>query len=73
MKNVALLDDLFTVDGMNERMESDLAAKAIRKPTESHALLHEMIRSFTTLARTLNLSHAVKELGSTRQTLRRHI
>jgi hypothetical protein len=32
-----------------------------------------MIRSFTTLARTLNLSHAVKELGSTRQTLRRHI
>ncbi|MEO9949993.1 MAG: LysR family transcriptional regulator [Roseobacter sp.] len=58
---------------MNERMESDLAAKAIRKPTESHALLHEMIRSFTTLARTLNLSHAVKELGSTRQTLRRHI
>jgi biotin operon repressor len=32
-----------------------------------------MIRSFTTLARTLNLSHAVKELGSTRQTVRRHI
>ncbi|MEM1352266.1 MAG: LysR family transcriptional regulator [Pseudomonadota bacterium] len=32
-----------------------------------------MIRSFTTLARTLNLSHAVKELRSTRQTLRRHI
>ncbi|MEM6890157.1 MAG: LysR family transcriptional regulator [Pseudomonadota bacterium] len=40
---------------------------------ESHALLFEMIRSFTTLARTLNLSHAVKELGSTRQTVRRHI
>lgn len=40
---------------------------------ESHGLLHEMIRSFTTLARTLNLSHAVKELGSTRQTVRRHI
>lgn len=37
------------------------------------ALLFEMIRSFVTLARTLNLSHAVKELGSTRQTLRRHI
>jgi hypothetical protein len=37
------------------------------------ALLYEMIRSFVTLARTLNLSHAVKELGSTRQTLRRHI
>lgn len=42
--------------------------------TESdYALLHGMLRSFTTLARTLNLSHAVNELGSTRQTLRRHI
>jgi hypothetical protein len=40
---------------------------------ESFGLLHEMIRSFTTLARTLNLSHAVKELGTTRQTVRRHI
>lgn len=37
------------------------------------ALLFEMMRSFVTLARTLNLSHAVKELRSTRQTLRRHI
>ncbi len=37
------------------------------------ALLFEMIRSFVTLATTLNLSHAVKELGSTRQTVRRHI
>ena len=45
----------------------------VAKPVEYHALLHEMLRSFTTLARTLNLSHAVKELGSTRQTLRRHI
>jgi hypothetical protein len=36
-------------------------------------LLFEMIRSFTTLARTLNLSHAVSELHSTRQTVRRHI
>jgi hypothetical protein len=41
--------------------------------TEHHAILHGMLRSFTTLARTLNLSHAMKELGSTRQTLRRHI
>ena len=32
-----------------------------------------MIRSFVALARTLNLSHAVRELGSTRQTVRRHI
>ncbi|MCX7558662.1 LysR family transcriptional regulator [Sulfitobacter sp. F26204] len=37
------------------------------------ALLFEMIRSFVTLASTLNLSHAVKDLGSTRQTVRRHI
>ena len=36
-------------------------------------LLFEMIRSFTTLAKTLNLSHAVAELNSTRQTVRRHI
>lgn len=37
------------------------------------ALLFEMMRSFATLARTLNLSQAVREMGSTRQTLRRHI
>lgn len=37
------------------------------------ALLFEMMRSFVTLAKTLNLSHAVKDLKSTRQTLRRHI
>jgi hypothetical protein len=45
--------------------------------TEHHdappALLFEMIRSFVTLAARLNLSHAVKELNSTRQTVRRHI
>lgn len=40
---------------------------------QSHSILYELIRSFTTLARTLNLSHAVRELGSTRQTVRRHI
>ena len=36
-------------------------------------LLYEMMRSFTGLARTLNLSLAVEELRSTRQTVRRHI
>lgn len=36
-------------------------------------LLFEMMRSFLMLAHTLNLTIAVKELGSTRQTLRRHI
>ncbi|GLQ25347.1 hypothetical protein GCM10007927_01500 [Sulfitobacter pacificus] len=42
-------------------------------PEVPPALLFEMIRSFVTLAATLNLSHAVKELDSTRQTVRRHI
>ncbi|MCM2563476.1 LysR family transcriptional regulator [Lutimaribacter sp. EGI FJ00015] len=40
---------------------------------QSQSILFELLRSFTTLARTLNLSHAVKELNSTRQTVRRHI
>ena len=37
------------------------------------ALMYEMIRSFVALADTLNLSHAVLQLESTRQTVRRHI
>ncbi len=37
------------------------------------ALLFEMIRSFVALAEALNLSVAVRELESTRQTVRRHI
>lgn len=36
-------------------------------------LLFEMIRSFTTLARTLNLSLAASETNTTRQTVRRHV
>jgi hypothetical protein len=39
----------------------------------TNPLLFEMIRSFSALAKTLNLSHAVGELKSTRQTVRRHI
>ncbi|UWQ13538.1 LysR family transcriptional regulator [Aliiroseovarius sp. M344] len=39
----------------------------------SPALLFEMLRSFASLARTLNLSESVRELESTRQTVRRHI
>lgn len=35
--------------------------------------LFEILRSFTTLARTLNLSETVEILGITRQTVRRHI
>ncbi len=41
--------------------------------TRNYPLLFEILRSFSTLASTLNLSHAVRELGSTRQTVRRHI
>jgi hypothetical protein len=58
---------------MNEIENTESPLQKQPRRAETHALLHEMIRSFTTLARTLNLSHAVKELGSTRQTLRRHI
>ncbi|WP_300513757.1 LysR family transcriptional regulator [Aliiroseovarius sp.] len=36
-------------------------------------LLFEMMRSFVSLAETLNLSRTVEELNSTRQTVRRHI
>jgi hypothetical protein len=39
----------------------------------NQSLLFEMLRSFVTLADTLNVSRAVQELGVTRQTLRRHI
>jgi hypothetical protein len=39
----------------------------------TNPLLFEMIRSFSALAKHLNLSHAVEVLGSTRQTVRRHI
>jgi len=41
--------------------------------SSSKAILFELLRSYTVLARTLNLSKAVRELGSTRQTVRRHI
>ena len=51
----------------------DEAARIDRPNQGSHPLLFEMLRSFATLAAMLNLSHAVKEMGSTRQTLRRHI
>lgn len=39
----------------------------------NYPLLFEMLRSFTCLAATLNLSHTVRELRSTRQTVRRHV
>jgi len=40
---------------------------------QSPPLLFELLKSFATLARTLNLSKTVRQLGSTRQTVRRHI
>ncbi|WP_420345349.1 helix-turn-helix domain-containing protein [Pelagibius sp.] len=39
----------------------------------SRTILFEMLRSYTALAHTRNLSQAVEMLGSTRQTVRRHI
>ena len=42
-------------------------------PVVPPALLYEMMRSFEALAQTLNLSQAVEQLCSTRQTVRRHI
>ena len=41
--------------------------------TPSPAVLFEMLRSFTTLAKTLNLSRTCRILNCTRQTVRRHI
>lgn len=52
------------LDGTSRHIEVDL---------RHHPLLFEMLRSFTTLADQLNLSQAVRELGSTRQTVRRHV
>ena len=51
-------------------LNNTIAAERANVPP---ALLFEMIRSFVTLAATLNLSHAIKDLCSTRQTVRRHI
>ncbi|CUH66358.1 HTH-type transcriptional activator AllS [Thalassovita gelatinovora] len=40
---------------------------------KNHPLLFELLRSFTALAETLNLSRTVERMNSTRQTVRRHI
>lgn len=61
---------------MNQHMSDIAPVDAAPKPPlkePAPALLFEMIRSFVTLASTLNLSHAVAQLSSTRQTVRRHI
>lgn len=64
---IRMKHDLATVQ-TGEALATDPAGE-----TTPPALLFEMMRSFVTLARTLNLSHAVRDLGSTRQTVRRHI
>ncbi|MEM9698483.1 MAG: LysR family transcriptional regulator [Pseudomonadota bacterium] len=48
-------------------------SRPVVAPAPPPALLFEMLRSFVVLSETLNLSHAVQKLGSTRQTVRRHI
>ena len=72
MINVPLMDDLYTI-GNGGRRNVDGSTPHIEANLRNYPLLFEMLRSFTTLASTLNLSHAVRELGSTRQTVRRHI
>lgn len=51
----------------------DGSSQPIEPNLRNYPLLFEILRSFSTLASTLNLSHAVRALGSTRQTVRRHI
>jgi len=43
------------------------------RKSQNQAIFYELLRSYTNLAKTLNLSKTVRELGSTRQTVRRHI
>lgn len=52
------------MDGGEEQMMTSL---------RQYPLLFEILRSFNALAQTLNLSQAVRNLKSTRQTVRRHI
>lgn len=72
MINVPLMDDKRTI-GSGGPQKLDGGSVNIEANPRYYPLLFEMLRSFTTLAETLNLSHAVKDLGSTRQTVRRHI
>ena len=45
----------------------------VERQEAHYPLLYEMARSFVALADALNLTRAVEDLGSTRQTVRRHI
>lgn len=66
------MDDEYTI-GKFEGGRVDGGTQHLEANLRYYPLLFEILRSFTTLASTLNLSHAVRELGSTRQTVRRHI
>lgn len=70
--NVPLMDDEFTIE-TEERRNVDGSGHHIEANLRQYPLLFEILRSFTTLAATLNLSHAMRDLNSTRQTVRRHI
>lgn len=67
---IALMDDLYTMRFVNKTQDIQ---DSVRPEVIAPSLLYEMMRSFSGLAETLNLSQAVEELGSTRQTVRRHI
>lgn len=66
------MGDEYTIGNEGAR-RVDGGSREIESTQRFYPLLFEILRSFTTLAATLNLSHAVKQLGSTRQTVRRHI
>lgn len=72
MINVPLMDDKYTIKS-EETSKVDGGTPQIEANIRQYPLLFEVLRSFTALADSLNLSHAVRELGSTRQTVRRHI
>lgn len=54
-------------------MNANIGLKAAAKRGHTTSVFFEMLRSFCTLGRNLNLSKTVDELGISRQTVRRHI
>ncbi|MEP4196588.1 MAG: LysR family transcriptional regulator [Aliishimia sp.] len=72
MINVPLMGDQYTIE-KKKVVRVDGSSAHVEAEMRFYPLLFEILRSFTMLAAKLNLSHAVRELGSTRQTVRRHI
>ncbi len=54
-------------------MNTETGLKAASKAGHTTSVFFEMLRSFCTLGRNLNLSKTVEELGISRQTVRRHV